>query len=1176
MKIQKIFTRNAKSPYDLFKYTKRSSTLRNPDGSIVFHMENIEVPAHWSQVATDVLAQKYFRKTGVPQFDEKGNPILGPDGNQVLGSETSIKQVVHRLAGTWRYWGEQYGYFDTPEDAQNFYDETVYMLLNQMAAPNSPQWFNTGLAWAYGIKGHKQGHYYVDPETGKLKESKDAYTRPQPHACFIQSIKDDLLNEGGIFDLVTREARIFKFGSGSGTNFSPLRAEGEPLSGGGKSSGLMSFLKIYDRAAGAIKSGGTTRRAAKMVIVDIDHPDIEQFIDWKAKEEEKVAALVTGSKINSAFLKAIVELAKKGGTNPKTNQELRKLIKKALHRGVLLNYIHRVLRLVENGVEEIDFDVYDTNYEGEAYATVSGQNSNNSVRVTNEFMRAVEKDEDWQLRYRVGGGIAKTVKARHLWNKISLAAWKSADPGLQFDTTINEWHTCPKSGRINASNPCSEYMFLDDTACNLASLNLIKFYDEETGVFKVDEFRHAIRIWTIILEISVLMAQFPSKTIAKLSYEFRTLGLGYANLGTLLMVQGIPYDSPEALAITGAISAIMTGEAYRTSAEMAKELGPFLRFNENREDMLRVIRNHRRAAYNARDNEYEGLSIKPMGINPKYCPDYLLKAARTVWDEALELGEKYGYRNAQVTAIAPTGTIALIMDCDTTGIEPDFAIVKFKKLSGGGYFKIVNQSVHKALVKLGYTDKQIEEIEKYTKGHGTLIGCPTINQKSLLERGFTQEKIEAIEKQLDNVFDIRFAFNKFVLGEDFCKSLGFTEEQLNDPNFDMLSALGFTNEEIEIANDYVCGTMMLEGAPHLKPEHLPIFDTAVKCGKRGTRFIPYMAHVRMMAAAQPFITGAISKTVNMPAEATVEDIGKVYFDAWKMMLKAIAIYRDGSKLSQPLNTTAYEGLDEIVMLGDEETIDETKGPAEVQTQIVQKLQTAPQQIIQYRLERRRLPKKRKGFIREATVGGHKVYLRTGEYEDGTLGEIFIDMYKEGASFRGLLNSFAILASKALQYGVPLEELVDTFTFTRFDPSGPVEGHEAIKYATSVLDYVFRSLGYDYLKRDDFVHVHAVDEVPPTIAPPSKPETTETTKKVIEIKDENSKEKGNYIENATNDEYVAVEELISSIEGKSTKMMSAAQGLGYTGETCPACGSIRMRRSGTCSVCEDCGTTTGCS
>ncbi len=1182
MKIPKIFTQNAKSPYDLFKYTKRNSVLRNPDGSIVFQMENIEVPSHWSQVATDVLAQKYFRKTGVPQFDEKGNPIFDSNGNQVLGSETSVRQVVHRLAHTWRYWGEKYGYFDTPSDAQNFYDETVFMLLNQMAAPNSPQWFNTGLALVYGIKGHKQGHYFVEPETGKIKESKDAYSRPQPHACFIQSVKDDLLNEGGIFDLVTREARIFKFGSGSGTNFSPLRGCGEPLSGGGKSSGLMSFLKIYDRAAGAIKSGGTTRRAAKMVIVDIDHPDIEQFIEWKAKEEEKVAALVTGSKINSKFLKAIVEVAKKGGTNPKTNKALRKLIQRALHRGVLLNYVHRVLRMVENGVEEIDFDVYDTHYEGEAYSTVSGQNSNNSVRVTNDFMRAVETNSDWKLRYRVGGGIAKTLKAVDLWKKICLSAWKSADPGLQFDTTINEWHTCPNSGRINASNPCSEYMFLDDTACNLASLNLIKFYDEEKGVFKIEEFRHAVRIWTIILEISVLMAQFPSKRIAQLSYEFRTLGLGYANLGTLLMVQGIPYDSPESLAITGAISAIMTGEAYRTSAEMAMELGPFPKFQENREEMLRVIRNHRRAAYNARETEYEGLTIKPLGINSKYSPDYLLKSARKVWDEALELGEKFGYRNAQVSAIAPTGTIALIMDCDTTGIEPDFAIVKFKKLAGGGYFKIVNQSVHKALIKLGYTEKQIDEIEKYTKGHGTLIGCPTINHKTLSERGFTQEKIDLIEKQLDNVFDIRFAFNRYLLGEDFIRSLGFSDEQINEPSFDLLSALGFTEEEIELANDYVCGTMMLEGAPHLKQEHLPIFDTAVKCGKRGTRFIPYMAHVRMMAAAQPFISGAISKTVNMPADATVDDIGKVYFDAWKMMLKAIAIYRDGSKLSQPLNTTSYEGLNEIVMLGDEETIDETKGPAEVQNQIVQNLQ-APQyqQVVKYKLERRKLPKRRKGYIREASISGHKIYLRTGEYEDGTLGEIFIDMYKEGAAFRGLLNSFAILASKALQYGVPLDELVDTFTFTRFDPSGPVEGHEAIKYSTSVLDYVFRSLGYDYLGRKDFVHKKAVDDdLPPSENHESKPKINESTKTEFEISEENENSHdstmSDQLQIEKEEEIVSVEALLSSIEGTSTKVSSAAKGLGYTGETCPSCGSIRMRRSGTCAVCEDCGTTTGCS
>lgn len=1177
MKIQKIFTRDTKSPYDLFTYTRRTSTLRNLDGSIVFHMENIEVPSHWSQVATDVLAQKYFRKTGVPQFDEKGNPILDADGKQVLGSETSAKQVVHRLAGTWRDWGERYGYFNTKDDAQNFYDEVVFMLLNQMAAPNSPQWFNTGLAWAYGIKGNKQGHYYIDHDTGKLKESRDAYTRPQPHACFIQSIKDDLLNEGGIFDLVTREARIFKFGSGSGTNFSFLRAEGEPLSGGGKSSGLMSFLKIYDRAAGAIKSGGTTRRAAKMVIVDIDHPDVEQFIEWKAREEEKVAALVTGSRLNSTFLRAIVDSARQGGTKPKTNKNLQNLIQKALRRGVLLNYIHRVLSLVEMGIEDIDFDVFDTHYEAEAYNTVSGQNSNNSVRATNEFMEAVEKDQMWELRYRVGGKVARKVPARYLWDKIALSAWKSAEPGLQFDTTINEWHTCPKSGRINASNPCSEYMFLDDTACNLASLNLIKFYDEAKGKFLVNEFRHAVRLWTIILEISVLMAQFPSKRIARLSYEFRTLGLGYANLGTLLMVQGIPYDSPQALAITGAISAIMTGEAYRTSAEMAREIGHFAKFKDNREDMLRVIRNHRRAAYNAQADEYEGLTIKPMGINPKYCPEDLLISARKVWDEALEMGEKYGYRNAQVTAIAPTGTIALIMDCDTTGIEPDFAIVKFKKLSGGGYFKIVNQSVHKALIKLGYTERQIEEIEKYCKGHGTLIGCPIINAQSLKKLGFTQDKIDEIEKQLDNVFDIRFAFNKWVLGDSFCQSLGFTEEQLNDPNFDMLKALCFTDEEIEIANDYVCGTMMLEGAPHLKPEHLPIFDTAVKCGKRGTRFIPYMAHLRIMAAAQPFITGAISKTVNMQAEATVEDIRKVYYDAWRMMLKAIALYRDNSKLSQPLNTTAYEGLNEIVMLGDTETLDETKGPAEVQTQIQQNL--AVQQQNAGRLERRRLPKKRHGFIREAYVGGHKVYLRTGEYEDGALGEIFIDMYKEGASFRGLLNSFAILASKALQYGVPLEELVDTFTFTRFEPSGVVEGHEAIKYTTSILDYVFRSLGYDYLHRNDFVHVRAVDEIPPSLEETTQDSTEQTSRrKDIEIQNENVDSAG--IQKHTEEfeeEFISLTQIITG-EGQqpSVSIAEAAKRIGYTGETCPSCGSIRMRRSGTCSVCEDCGATTGCS
>lgn len=1160
MNIPRLFTREGDSPYDLFEYTYRTSQLRNTDGSSVFKMENIEVPKQWSQVATDILAQKYFRKAGIPEIDDSGNPVLDENGVQKTGAETSIKQVVHRLAGCWRSWGEQYGYFDTAEDAQAFYDEIAYMLLKQMSAPNSPQWFNTGLNYAYGITGNAQGHYFVDPETGKLTRSKDAYTHPQPHACFIQSVQDDLVNEGGIFDLATREARIFKYGSGTGTNFSNIRGERERLSGGGVSSGLMSFLKIYDRAAGAVKSGGTTRRAAKMVIVDIDHPDIEAFIEWKAREEEKVASLVAGSKICATHLQSIMTEAIDGGADRKANPKLRKAISAARKNGIPVNYIERVISLVEQGFTSLNFETFDTHYESEAYVTVSGQNSNNSVRVTNTFMEAVVNDSDWNLTWRTNGKIAKTVRARDLWKKIAMSAWKSADPGMQYDTTINEWHTCPNDGRINGSNPCSEYMFLDDTACNLASLNLAHFFDETTRTFRVDEFRHAVRLWTTVLEISVLMAQFPSKRIAQLSYEFRTLGLGYANLGTILMMAGIPYDSPEALAISGAISAILTGESYATSAELARDLGAFPKFERNRDAMLRVMRNHRRAAYNAPHDEYEELTIRPVGIKPEYCPEYLVQAARASWDLALELGQQHGYRNAQTTVIAPTGTIGLVMDCDTTGIEPDFAIVKFKKLAGGGYFKIVNQSVQKALVNLGYTAEQIEKIEKYCKGHGTLVGCPHINRQSLRDKGFTNEKLDIIEKDLDNVFDIKFAFNKWTLGEDFCRELGFSDAQIDDPIFDMLVALGFTKKQLEEANDYVCGTMMIEGAPELKPEHLPVFDCANKCGKRGERYIDYMAHVRMMAAVQPFISGAISKTVNMPAEATVEEVADVYMESWKLMVKANALYRDGSKLSQPLNSTNDEDEeeDEIEMLGNEETLDETKGPKEVQTQIIER--------VYHRADRRRLPKKRSGFIREAYVGGHKVFLRTGEFEDGTLGEIFIDMYKEGASFKGLMNCFAVLASKALQYGMPVEELVDSFTFTRFEPAGPVEGHETIKYSTSILDYVFRSIGYDYLKRTDFVHVKAVDEIPVDDTPAPQPEAEvrpqpSEAERVVEL----MKQKDLVVEVVKN----------GNGNGRNTKIFEA-KAKGYTGEQCLNCGSMRVKRNGSCTVCEDCGTTSGCS
>ena len=891
-----------------------------------------------------------------------------------------------------------------------------------------------------------------------------------------------------------------------------------------------------------------------MVIVNIDHPDIEKFIEWKAKEEEKVAALVAGSKVSATFLQAICDEAHENGADPDENKRLHELIQRALHRGIPYNYIKRTLALVEQGFTTLDFATYDTHYEGEAYATVSGQNSNNSVRVTNEFMEAVLNDTTWDLVWRTDSTKRRTVRARDLWNKINVSSWKSADPGLQFDTTINEWHTCPEDGRINGSNPCSEYMFLDDTACNLASINLKHFYDEEQGEFKVDDYRHAIRMWTIVLEISVLMAQFPSKEMARRSYDFRTLGLGYANLGTVLMIMGVPYDSKEALAIAGSLTAVLTGESYATSAEMARDVGPFPKYEKNRDAMLRVMRNHRRAAYNVATEEYEGLTITPMGIDEDHSLEHLTTAARSAWDRALDLGEQYGYRNAQSTVIAPTGTIGLVMDCDTTGIEPDFAIVKFKKLAGGGYFKIVNQSVNKALHKLGYSESEIEDIEKYCKGHGTLVGCPFINKASLKDKGLTDDVVDKVEEQLDTAFDIRFVFNRYTLGDDLCHKLGFSDEQLDDPSFNLLEGLGYSYQEIEHANDYVCGTMTVEGAPHLRDEDLPVFDCANKCGKKGQRYIDYMAHVRMMAAAQSFISGAISKTINMPAEASVEQVEEVHMESWRLMVKAIALYRDGSKLSQPLNASA-DNYDEIVMLGDEDTLDETKGPKEVYEVIKER--------VYHRAERRRLPKRRHGYVREATVGGHKVYLRTGEFEDGALGEIFIDMYKEGASFKGLMNCFAVLASKALQYGVPLEELVDTFTFTRFEPAGFVEGHEAIKNATSMLDYVFRTLGYDYLERTDFVHVKAVDEVNPAPASIEAPADDVPTN-AVKVEDP---------------EQYAPPVSVDS-DGNQTASANGykpdPRELGYTGDTCPNCASTNVRRNGSCTVCDDCGTTSGCS
>lgn len=1202
MKIPRRFTLHLEQDLENIEYERRSSVIKNPDGSVVFEMKDVMVPKHWSQVATDIIAQKYFRKAGVPKYvtkvKEDGIPewlsrsipnetMLNQLGKENFYTyENDARQVFHRLAGCWTYWGYKYKYFDSEEDARNFYYELYYMLAMQFAAPNSPQWFNTGLHWAYGITGPSQGHYYVDPDTKELTRSNDAYSHCQPHACFIQSISDDLVNEGGIMDLWVREARLFKYGSGTGTNFSDIRGAGEPLSGGGRSSGLMSFLRIGDRSAGAIKSGGTTRRAAKMVTLDLDHPDIEEYINWKVIEEEKVASLVAGSKLLNYHLNKIMSACfethpENDGFDKKKNKALARAILDARKAYIPAGYIEKAIQLAKLGYKEIYIPVYNEDWNSEAYMTVSGQNSNNSVRANNEFMKAVQIDGDWCLYQRTELRKAreenrqpkpfKILKARKLWNDIAYSAWSCADPGIQFHTTINEWHTCPKGGEIKASNPCSEYMFLDDTACNLASLNLLKFYDLEEEEFKIDDFRHASRLWTIVLEISVLMAQFPSKNIALKSYEYRTLGLGYANLGALLMVMGIPYDSNESLAITGAITAIMHMTAYATSAEMAKELGPFSRYEENKEDMLRVIRNHRRAAYNVNKREYEGLSIYPMGINKKYCPDNLLEAAREDSDKALALGEQYGYRNAQVTVIAPTGTIGLLMDCDTTGIEPDFALVKFKKLAGGGYFKIINSSVPRALKKLGYSRNEIEDIVSYATGKGTLIGCPHINPQSLSQKGFTSEIIKQVERELPMAFDINFAFTKYSLGVGFCKNvLHLTEEQLDDPSFSILSALGFTKEQIEEANDYICGTMTIEGAPHLKKEHYPVFDCANKCGKKGKRFIQPEAHLMIMAAAQPFISGSISKTINLPNIATIEDVKKIYLKAWELGLKSVALYRDGSKLSQPLNSIT-EDVDEV--LATEEKGTELVGS---NTDIVK---VAERIVHRYIARRKKLPYRRKGYTQKAKIGNHSVYLRTGEYENGQLGEIFVDMHREGAAFRSLMNCFAIAVSLGLQHGVPLEEFVDAFVYTRFEPNGIVVGNPNIKMTTSIIDYIFRELAVTYLGRYDLAHIpeenirispvdslakveEDVDyEEEEDIATPSVKETKPSQTKISKVVSDSSSEQLPF----------ASKTIANEVEKyKQAKLK------GYTGDICPNCGEATMVRNGTCLKCLTCGETTGCS
>jgi ribonucleoside-diphosphate reductase alpha chain len=1209
VKFERRYTEAGQAPYAKIPVREITSEIRNPDGSVVFSARNVRVPSAWSQVASDIIAQKYFRKAGVPRrlkaVPEEGVPVFLwrkvadeaalaelPESERVGGEESAF-QVFDRLAGCWTYWGWKGGYFSTEEDAQAFHDEIAYMLAMQMIAPNSPQWFNTGLHWAYGIDGPSQGHYRFVPETGMVEPTTSSYMYPQPHACFIQSVKDDLVNDGGIMDLWTREARLFKYGSGTGSNFSNLRAENEKLSGGGKSSGLMSFLKIGDRAAGAIKSGGTTRRAAKMVIVDIDHPDIETFIDWKVKEEQKVAALVTGSKVVSKHLTRIMAACQVADlADPHSidgNPALKAEIRAAKRASVPESYIKRVVQFAQQGFTKIEFPVFDVDWDSEAYLTVSGQNSNNTVSITDGYLKAVEDDQDWDLVARRGRHVVKTVKARDLWDKIGEAAWASADPGLHFNTTINDWHTCPAGGPIRASNPCSEYLFLDDTACNLASSNLITFYDRGTRRFDIPGFEHVNRIWTVVLEISVLMAQFPSKEIAELSYRYRTLGLGYANIGGLLMTMGLSYDSREGRALAGALTALMTGISYATSAEMAEELGPFPGYADNTDAMLRVIRNHRRAAHGT-DSGYEGLSqaICPLDRDAVPVPDLAARAG-AAWDRALAQGELHGYRNAQATVLAPTGTIGLVMDCDTTGIEPDFALVKFKKLAGGGYFKIINQAVPHALEVLGYDKAQIQEIIHYATGHGTLKGAPGINPETLAREGFDDDTIAKVEKGMKSAFDISYVFNRFTLGDDFLiQVLKVPTEELQNPKFKLLDFIGFSKDDIAAANLYITGAMTLEGAPHLRIEHYDVFDCANPCGKIGKRSLSVNSHIDMMAACQPYISGAISKTINMPNDATVEDCKSAYLRSWRLGLKANALYRDGSKLSQPLNAALVED-DEDVDAGLDTLFDASaSGRANMVAERI--VERVVKEVERIRI-REKLPGRRKGYTQKAVVGGQKIYLRTGEYEDGRIGEIFIDMHKEGATFRSLMNNFAIAVSIGLQYGVPLEEYVDAFTFTRFEPAGFVQGNDAIKNATSLLDYVFRELAISYLGRNDLAHSVPAEASGMELSPAVAEDGVNAARaiassgfvrgKIPDLRQQvasAAKEVQSQIREEARTERQEMAQVIPLRSPEKTVLdrIGEARMKGYAGEACPECANFTLIRNGTCMKCDTCSATTGCS
>lgn len=1068
-------------------------TLIDASGFKAFADSNIttvEVPSSWSKTSIDILVNQYFRKDGLPTILRKVAEDNIPSWlqrseadiaklnnlpqNERYSAESSAKNVFKRIAGAWTYWGYKKSYFTSEEDAKNFFEEIQYIIYKQIASPNAPQLFNTGLHWAYGITGEAQGHYYFSETNNAILPSTNTYERPQTQSCFIQSVEDDLVNKDGIYDLMLKEAKIFKYGSSSGSNFSNIRGKGEKLSGGGHSTGVMSFLKISDFSADVVRSGGNTKSGSKMVVLDADHPEIEDFINWKIKEDEKIVSMVTGSNIVKRILELIFEACKdyqgleENKYNHLVNEKLKSVIFLASNLMVPEKYIDRALLLAKQNIYDINYAIFTTAWDLEASKTVTGKNTTTFISITNTFMTKYYNNENWYLINRYDGSSYKTIKTSEIFANIAMASWSCNNVGILFHDNTNDWNTCINDGLIKTSTPNFEYLFLDDTACSIAIINLIHFYkkDQNKLIIDTEKLEHVTYLLTIALDISVAMGELPSLKIAQTSFKYRSIGIGYTNAASLLMSMALPYDSKEGRSLIANISAFITGCAYQASAKIAKIKCPFPAYENNKQVFINVIHNHLCALKN--EDNYKNIHNKPQALNYNYCIDKgLYNKTLEIWQNILQLAQTIGFRNAQVSCIMPNNNVNIMLDCNTCGIEPDNSLIKYYTDNTGNYNRVVSPYVIEGLSNLGYSEEQIQDIKHHLIGRKTLKSAPFINKKTLSQLGFTSVELEKIENSLASTFNIQFSFNKYIIGDEFCENvLKLDINQLKNPNFSLLEALGFTSEQITEANYYVNGYLTLEDAPHLQKKHINIFTCSVISGK-GTKYITPQAHINMVASVQPFITGGISKTLVLPYNSTIEICKEIYEYAWQVGIKVLSITREGSLLHHPLQATLFGNniLDKIDLLSI--FLDSSIPKIIKQSQITSDnvIINASKYLAEYTLRKAPIGY-RKGYTQKSTINNHKIYLHTSEYQDGKLAEIFIDVENEDSSFSKLMNSFATAISLGLQYGVPLEEFINAFTFSEFYPYGKVKGHNHIHYTTSMIDYIFRDLAINYLERYD--------------------------------------------------------------------------------------------------------------